>query len=777
VKSLFRSIPAPFAMLMVCVFSLSLTGCGGSSAPAPRPTLTVTAANASRVYGAANPAFTASASGAAPGDTFTFTESTTATNTSPVGTYSIVPVASGTNLANYNVVYVNGTLTITQATLTVTAANASRAFGAANPTFTATVTGAVGSDTFTTTETTTATSTSPAGTYPIVPSATGTNLADYTVVYVNGTLTITPANNPGVSFSGKAMAGNLPITGATVQLYAAGTAGNGSPGSALLTDTLTTDSAGAFTVPAGYSCPAAASQLYVIVRGGQIGTSASNPAIMLATAIGACNQLAASSQFVINEVTTAAMAWGLSQFLSPGGNLGATATNAQGLSNAVATVANLANLTTGTSPGAAFPATGTSPAAKINSVANILTICTTTPPPDGCGPLFVATTPSGGTAPNNTLDAVLNLVRNPGNNINVLYVQSTLGLSPFTPKLTAAPSDWTTSINYTGGGMNSPSNVGVDSTGNVWVASYFGVASRFSPTGTPLFPSGITSGALSQSYGLAIDAQNNAWITNENSSASVNSGFGSVTVLSSTGQLISGATGYSAGGLAYPDAIAIDTNGTAWVADNYNASVTLLSASGQPLSGSQGYTTPKLAFPVAVAIDANHNGWLANESDGFITKVAPDGSQFSSYACCQRPVGIAIDQRGFAWVTDYLGNSVSQLASNGTIVSPASGYSDNKASIVYPQGIAIDGSGHVWVTNFGTNSITELAGSTANSPGQILSPTAGYAIDAHMDQPFAVAIDASGNLWIPNFHNNTLTEIVGVATPVKTPQLGPVQSP
>jgi hypothetical protein len=46
-----------------------------------------------------------------------------------------------------------------------------------------------------------------------------------------------------------------------------------------------------------------------------------------------------------------------------------------------------------------------------------------------------------------------------------------------------------------------------------------------------------------------------------------------------------------------------------------------------------------------------------------------------------------------------------------------------------------------------------------------------------MDQPFAVAIDASGNLWIPNFHNNTLTEIVGVATPVKTPQLGPVQSP
>jgi len=762
-------------MLMAATLTVSLAGCGGSSPPAPRATLTVTAANASRIYGATNPSFTASATGAAPGDTFTFTESTTATTSSSVGTYSIVPAASGTNLANYNVVYVNGTLTVTQATLTVTAGNASRAFGAANPNFSATVNGAAGSDTFTTTETTTATSTSPAGAYPIVASATGANLADYTVVYVNGTLTITPVNNPGVSFTGRAMAGTQPVTGATVQLYAAGTIGNGSQGTALLMSPVTTDSSGSFTVPAGYSCPAANSQLYIVTSGGVVGGAANNPAIVLATSIGSCSQIAESSQFVVNEVTTAATAWGLSQFLTAGGNVGSSATNSQGLANAVATVANLANLTTGTSPGTSFPKNGTSPAAKINSVANLLNTCTTAATPAGCNSLFSATTLSGGTTPNNTFDAVLNLVRNPGSNVATLYTQSTSSTA-FTPALTKAPSDWTMFINYTGGGMNSPSNVGVDSAGNVWVASYFGAASEFSPTGVPAFPTGISAGGLSQSYGLAIDAQNNAWITNENSSASVNGGFGSVTVLSSTGQVIAGATGYSAGGLAYPDAIAIDTNGTVWVADNYDASVTLLSSSGQPLSGAQGYTTPKLAFPVAVAIDASHNGWVANVSDGFITKVAPDGSQFSSYACCMRPVGIAIDQRNFVWVTDYLGDSISQLANDGTIVS-GGGYNDNKASIIYPQGIAIDGSGHVWVTNFGTNSITELAGSAANSPGQILSPTAGYGLDAQMDEPFAVTIDASGNLWIPNFQNNTLTEIVGVATPVKTPQLGPVQSP
>jgi hypothetical protein len=179
-------------------------------------TLTVTAGNASRAYGAANPSFSASATGAVNGDTFSFTESTTATPASPVGSYAIVPVATGANLGNYTVVYNNGVLTVGQATLTVTAGNASRAYGAANPSFSASATGAVNGDTFSFTESTTATPASPVGSYAIVPVATGANLGNYTVVYNNGvltvgqaTLTVTAGNasraygaaNPGFSAS------------------------------------------------------------------------------------------------------------------------------------------------------------------------------------------------------------------------------------------------------------------------------------------------------------------------------------------------------------------------------------------------------------------------------------------------------------------------------------------------------------------------------------------------------------------------------------------------
>jgi streptogramin lyase len=569
------------------------------------------------------------------------------------------------------------------------------------------------------------------------------------------------------------MAGIKPIAGASVQLYAAGSTGNGSAGTPLLTTAVTSDATGTFIIPAGYTCPAPTSQLYLIIQGGQVGAAAANDAITLAAVVGPCNQIASSS-FVINEVTTAATAWGLAQFLSAGGNIGAASTNAQGLANAVATVENLANLTTGSAPGATFPSNGASPAAKINSLANLLNTCTAAASSSGCSALFSATTPASGTVPTNTLDAAFNLIRNPGTNVATLYTQSTASTA-FAPTLKTAPSDWTMFVNFTGAGMNSPSGVGVDATGNVWVASYFSAASQFSPTGNPIFPSGITSGGLYHSYGLAVDAQNNAWIPNEDSTPSgVNKTLGSITTLNPSGQPLSGASGYIAGGIYYPIALAIDTNATTWVINYGNSSLTLLNGSGQPLSANP-YTSTQLAFPVAIAIDASHNAWIANSEANTVTKVLRDGSLFTSYACCNWPAGVAIDQRGDVWVANYMGDSISQLAADGTVIS--TGYSDNKASIWHPQGIAIDGSGHVWVTNYFGSSITELAGSAANSPGQILSPTVGYAKDAALNEAFAVAIDASGNLWITNFFTNTLTEIVGLATPVKTPKLGPVQTP
>jgi F0F1-type ATP synthase epsilon subunit len=161
--------------------------------PAP---LTVTAANASRVYGDPNPAFTGTISGVKNGDTFGLSFSTVADATSPVGTYPIVPTLTDPNnkLPNYTVTINNGTLTVTPAPLTVTAANATRVYGDPNPAFTGTITGIKNGDNITATYSS-VDATAAVGTYPIVPALVDpTNkLGNYTVTSNNGTLTITPA--------------------------------------------------------------------------------------------------------------------------------------------------------------------------------------------------------------------------------------------------------------------------------------------------------------------------------------------------------------------------------------------------------------------------------------------------------------------------------------------------------------------------------------------------------------------------------------------------------
>lgn len=587
--------------------------------------------------------------------------------------------------------------------------------------------------------------------------------------------TTTTSGNLGVAFSGKVMAGSQPISGATIQIYAAGTTGNGSAPTSLLSTVLTTDNTGAFTVLAAYPCPAASSQLYIVARGGKAGIStASNSAITLATVVGPCNQVTASTQPVLNEVTTAATVWGLSQFLATGANLGASSTNAQGLTNAFATVANLANLTTGTSPGAAFPNNGASPAAKINTLANLLNTCTAaTTDLTLCTNLLTATTPAGASAPTNTFDAALNLARNPGTNVTALYTQSTTSTA-FSPALTTAPSDWTLFISYTGGGLFEPGALGVDSTGNIWVSNYIdstgtvGVASKFSPTGNPIFPAGIKATSLSDSYGLAIDANDNVWIPYEHSP----SGLGAVSVLNSSGQSISG-TGYTAGGLYYPIAAAIDPNGTAWIVNYGNAHLTKYSSTGQILSGTNGLFAPSFAFPTAIAIDANHNAWIGDQNDGVITRISSDGTQNLPVSCCNRPNGLAIDQRGYIWAANFSGDSISQISSSGTVVS--NGYTCG--GLDHPQGIAVDGAGTLWIANYRSTALTQLSGSSSSNPGAALSPATGWAPDANLLEAFAIAIDASGNLWVTSFGSNTLTEFIGLAVPVKTPLIGPPQTP
>ncbi len=160
--------------------------------------LVATADDASRAYGAANPAFTGSLTGAVHGDNLSVAYATSATETSAVGTYDIVPAITDPDekLGNYAVTLNNGTLTVDKAVIVATADAQSRAYGAANPELTISYAGFVNEETVEALDelpvaATEATTASAVGEYDITLS--GGVDGNYAFDLVAGTLTVTPA--------------------------------------------------------------------------------------------------------------------------------------------------------------------------------------------------------------------------------------------------------------------------------------------------------------------------------------------------------------------------------------------------------------------------------------------------------------------------------------------------------------------------------------------------------------------------------------------------------
>jgi len=161
--------------------------------------LTIAADGTNKVYGAALPGFTASYSGFVNGDNKSklmtpVTLTTTAVISSSVGNYTIT--ASGTTGSNYDITFNSGTLSITPASLAISANNTNKVYGAALPGFAATYAGFVNGDTaanLTTPVTfgTSATTSSPVGGHPI--TASGATYSNYNITFNSGTLTVTPA--------------------------------------------------------------------------------------------------------------------------------------------------------------------------------------------------------------------------------------------------------------------------------------------------------------------------------------------------------------------------------------------------------------------------------------------------------------------------------------------------------------------------------------------------------------------------------------------------------
>lgn len=592
---------------------------------------------------------------------------------------------------------------------------------------------------------------------------------------------VTQTTAGSLTIEGRVHGGVQPVSGATVELFSVGTGGNGTQAASILQHPVVTDANSHFSISSDYTCVSPTEQVYLAVRGGNPGLAgnANNPALLLLSALGSCSDLLNHPQafIYVNEVSTVAAVYALAPFMTAYDHVGASATNTLGLANAFLNAQLLANTSNGQA--AALAPNLAIEQSKLYALADAIVPCVNSNG-SGCALLFAATTPKGGSAPTDVVGALLNIVKHPGN--NVAQVFNLIGPAPPYPgALKQAPNDWTMSLTVTGGGLFEPTALSVDAGGNVWAANFGGSAPgqqgsnpmgvvAYSPQGVPFSGAPFAANKnLSEVYGLTLDPKGDVWVTSEENIQHGNTS-GSISKLA-------GATSSTPGAflgsfydkfLDFPEAIAADpTTGNILVASYAGNTASIYDSTGNYLMN-EGATYTN--YPVAITSDGSGGLWMANLGYSTLTHIAANGS-IQTPKCCYAPISTVLDPDGNVWTTNYVqvngAYTVSEVDPNGAVLIEKMAVT----GLNTPGRGVIDAGGQFWVLNYHDGTFLGISGNRGPVPvGTALSPVA-FGRDAGLLEPYGIAADPSGNLWISNRAENSLVMFFGVAIPTATPVL------
>jgi uncharacterized protein (TIGR03437 family) len=375
--------------------------------------------------------------------------------------------------------------------------------------------------------------------------------------------------------------------------------------------------------------------------------------------------------------------------------------------------------------------------------------------------------------------------------------------------------------------LDHPLGVAVDSAGNLYIADEGnqrlrkisnGVITTVAGNGTPNEggDNGPAIGAeLDGPSGVAVDAAGNLYIADALGYRIRKVSNGIIVTVAGNGTCCySGENGPATNAqLDYPEGVALDSAGDLYIADAYNDRIlkvssgvmTTVAGNGTPgFSGDNGpATAAQLDWPTGVAVDAAGNLYIADSDNNRIRKVSNgviatvagnglpgyggDGGPAAS-AQLYGPLGVAVDAAGNLYIADA--NRIREV-SNGTITTVAGGgalLGDNvpaTSAQVSPRGVAVDAAGSLYLADESTNrirkvssgAITTVAGSATSCPGEGglgrpcyfggYSGDDGPATSAELSNPYAVAVDAAGNLYIVDNGNQRIRKVSnGIITTV-----------